>query len=210
MAVLTGLKRFIRDTDGDAVVEAAILFPIILMIFTALVLLSLYLPIRASLQRATQQAVTAITTEKSDTWLTYNENTLEFSKISSPKNVYAALGSSYLTSQDRHKAETIVINMEKRSLVGTPGILTIECGVVNYLIYKEITITATRAINMPVDLSFVKFPKTLEITASSTAVVQDVDGFIRDVDMLSDILPYLGWSLGAVSDLISAASSLFG
>jgi len=207
MAALMRIKHFIKDTGGDAVVEAAILFPIIFMIFTALVLLSMYLPTRATLQRATQQAVIAISTEKSDTWLSYNENTMKFGTLNHPQDVYGALTNGLFTSGDRHKAETIVINMEKKNFLKAPGKLTIECGAVNYLIYKEITITATRTIPMPVDLPFVKFPKEIEITASSTAVVQDVDGFIRDVDMINDIMRYL--NINAMG-LFDAVRSLFG
>ncbi|MCL2162885.1 MAG: hypothetical protein FWH55_00530 [Oscillospiraceae bacterium] len=205
-----GLKKFFRDTGGDAVVEAAILFPIIIMVFSGLVLLSMYLPARATLQRATQLAVTAIATEKSDTWLSYNENSLQFVTNTNPPNVYAALGQRLFTAQDRYKSETIVINMENRSFVKTPGTLTIECGAVNYLIYKELSITATRSMPSPVDLSFVGFPRVIVVSASSTAVVQDVDGFIRDVDMINDILPYLGWSPGNIGSLFSAVTSLFG
>ena len=191
-------------------IEAAILFPVIIMIFTALVLLSMYLPVRATLQSATQQAVIAMTTEKSDTWLRYNEDTLSFGRATSQPNVYAALGGSLFTSGDRAKAEKIVVNMEKRSLVKTPGTLTLEFGVVNYIIYKELTITATRSIPMPVDLTFIRFPRTLVITASSTAAVQDVDGFIRDLDMIWDVAEYLGLSPSALGFLFSAVSSLFG
>ena len=207
---MTHIKAFIKDTGGDAVVEAAILFPIIIMIFAGLVLMSMYLPIRATLQRATQEAVTALATEKSDTWLTYNENTLQFDKVPSAQNVYSALTNSLLSGQDRNKAEAIVRKMEERSFFRAPGTLTVECGAVNFLIYKELTVTATRSIPMPVDLSFVRFPRALEITASSTAVVHDVDGFIRDVDMLIDILPYLGWSAGEAGGLINAVRNLFG
>ena len=203
------IKMFIMDTGGDAVVEATILFPIIIMIFAGLVLLAMYMPIRSSLQRATQQAVTAIATEKSDTWLSFNENTLQFGRATSAPNVYAALKGSMLSQKDRDKAVSIVKNMEKKTLFSPRGTLSVECGTVNYLIYKEITVTATRNIPMPVDLSFVGFPKALVITASSTAVVHDVDGFIRDVDMLTDILPYLGWGVSKASGLIEAVGDLF-
>ena len=51
-----------EDTRGDAVVEAAMLFPIIILICAALVLLSIYMPLRAAMQRSTQYAATAIAT----------------------------------------------------------------------------------------------------------------------------------------------------
>ena len=200
-------RNFIADARGDAVVEATILFPIILMIFAGLVLLSFYLPTRASLQRATQQAVTALATEKSDAWLSFDENTLTFGKKTSQQFIYAALGNSLLTANDRHRAKLIVENMEKRSFYNVPGTLKVECSAVNYLIYKEITVTATRNIPVPVDLSFVKFPRTLEITASSTAVVADADGFIRDADMINDVVALMGFS---VDFLFSALNTLFG
>ena len=61
--------KFLADTKAYAVVEATILFPIIMMIFAGLVLLAMYLPTRAVLQQATQYAATALATEQSDTWL---------------------------------------------------------------------------------------------------------------------------------------------
>jgi len=202
------IKRFIGDTGGDAVVEAAILFPIMFMIFAGLVLLSFYLPVRATLQRATQQAVTAIATEKSDIWLAFDENAMRFTEKAGAENVYSALARGLLTNQDRYKAETIVRNMENRSIVKTPGETIVECGAVNYLIYKEITVTATRTIPVPVDLSFVGFPKVIVITASSTAVIQDVDGFIRDIGLINDVLPYLDWNLSDISRLFTAIKDL--
>ena len=72
------LNRLWRDTRGDAVVEATILFPIIIMIFAGLVLLAMYLPTRAALQRATQYAATAIATERSDTWLRHDPDALAY------------------------------------------------------------------------------------------------------------------------------------
>ena len=60
------LKRWtylLRDTRGYAVVEATILFPIMMMIFAGLMLLAVYLPNRAVLQRATQYAATAMATK---------------------------------------------------------------------------------------------------------------------------------------------------
>ena len=72
------IKEFISDTSGDAVVEATVLFPIMIMIFAALVLLSIYLPARAVLQRATQFAATALANEASDTWLFFDESSMSY------------------------------------------------------------------------------------------------------------------------------------
>ena len=42
------------------------------------------------------------------------------------------------------------------------------------------------------DLSFVGFPKEIPITVTSTAVVQNGDEFIRNVDIVTDFIEYLG------------------
>lgn len=56
MAVRKQRDNLWNDVRGDAVVEATILFPIIIMVFAGLVLLAMYLPTRAALQQATQYA----------------------------------------------------------------------------------------------------------------------------------------------------------
>ena len=44
---------------------------------------------------------------------------------------------------------------------------------------------------MPVDLSFVKFPKEIPITVSSTADVLNGDEFIRNMDLAVELVAYL-------------------
>lgn len=80
-------------------------------------------------------------------------------------------------------------------------------GVVNYIVYKEIVVTATRTIPMPVDLSFVNFPTEIPITVTSTAVVQNGDEFVRNMDLAKDFTEYLGEKYG-FSDIFSSLSQL--
>lgn len=187
-------QRLKTDERGYAVVEATILFPILIMIFAGLVLLAMYLPTRAVLQRATQYAATAIATEQSDTWLTYDESSMQYSwfrgKINLP-NVYIALLNSSSKGDPQEKAETIVEKLEADSIVSHKAALDVECRLVNYLIYKEFVVTATQKIPSPVDLSFVGFPKEIPITVSSTAVVQNGDEFVRNIDLAADFIEYL-------------------
>ncbi len=189
-------ERFLRDTRGDAVVEATILFPIIIMIFAGLVLLSMYLPSRALLQQATQEAATAIATGKSDTWLYYNDRDMKYAWAATKKdlpNVYVSFirGITGKGANDDALAKKIVEYYDEKSLVTLPGNLSVQYRLNNYVIYKEITVTATRSIPMPVKLTFVHFPETLEVTVSSTAVVQDGDEFVRSLDIAVDFVNYL-------------------
>lgn len=180
-----------KDEKGGAVVEATILFPIIIMIFAALVLLAMYLPTRGALQYATQFAATAIATEKSDTWQSYDENSGKYTKKSKLNNVYISVIKSVLSSDETAKVTKIVEDKENTDIISPQGDLTVEYKVVNYVIYKEIVVTATRNIPMPVNLSFVKFPTEIPITVTSTAVVQNGDELIRNVDLAVDFIEYL-------------------
>jgi len=183
----------IKDTNGDAVVEATILFPVMIMIFAALVLLSVYLPAQAALQRATQHAATALATESSDTWLFFDEGNMTYYREtdrSRLKNVYVDLFTS--SGDISSKGEAIVIDNESRSISSKAGNLTVdECTVINRILYKEVVVTATREFPMPVDLSFIGFPKSISITATSVTVVQNGDEFVRNMDIASDFAGFI-------------------
>ena len=193
---MTSSKHFWKNTRGDAVVEATILFPIIIMIFAGLMLLAVYLPTRGLLQRATQYTATALATERSDTWLRCNEKTGEYywaKDRSELGTVYGALLGS-LTGNKRDEAdnaEQLVKLIENKGVIHPKGNLTVEYGVVNYVIYKEIIVTATKAVELPIDLTFVGLPKTIPVVVTSAAVVQNGDEFIRNMDLATDFVEYI-------------------
>ena len=195
------------DTTGDAVVEATILFPVMIMIFAALVLLAIYLPAQAALQRATQYAATALATEVSDTWLFFNEDSMSFYRendIRQLKNVYVDLFAK--DGDIQNKGESIVVEIESRSISSRAGQLSVESGIFNRILYKEAVVTATREFTMPVDLSFIGFPVIIAATATSTAVVQNADEFIRNIDMAGDFVGFIAdkYNLHYVMDAISS------
>lgn len=205
-----------NDVRGSALVEATILFPIIIMIFAGLVLLSMYLPTRASLQRATQYAATALATEQSDTWLRYDPDKMEYYWVDNKKdlsNVYVALFYSVAgKSQDSaDSAEQIITNLENNGILYTSGDLEIECGITNYIVYKEISVTATRSIPTPVNLSFVNFPEEIPVTVTSTAVVQNGDEFVRNIDLAVDFVDYVKekYNLNGIFDEVGSFFGAF-
>ena len=200
------IKTVWQNTSGAAVVEATILFPIMFMIIAALVLLSTYLPQQAVLQRATQFTATALSTAHSDSWIDYDGNS--FNTPDKPANVYASLFNAFIKSDESSVADRSVRRIEN-SLTFINQLenynyteqfldsgLTVSYDVLNFIIYKEITVTATRSIPMPVDLSFIGFPRTLDITVSSTAVVHNGDEFVRNVDIAVDFVKWLDSKFG--------------
>ena len=197
----------IKDERGQAFVEAAILFPIMIMIFAALVLLSIYLPTRGALQRATQYAATVISNEVSDTWLFFDEGSMSFyweSNKDNLQNVYAALFSGIGDIEAR--AKQIVIDIESRNLSSKAGQLSVESGVVDQLFYKEIVVKARREFTIPIDLSFIGFPASIPITVASTAAINNGDEFMRNTDIAVDFSKFISEKFG-ISDLTANISS---
>ena len=185
-------KRILQSERGDAVVEATILFPIIIMIFAGLCLLAMYLPTRANLQYATQYAATALATQKSDTWLYFDTEDMSYKWYGSRgdlPNVYRAVFASIGAGgeDEADNAEVIVARAEQQGVAIPKGKLTVEYSVINYVVYKELRVTATRAIPSPVNLEFIGFPSEIPVTVTSTAVVLDGDEFVRNMDITRDI-----------------------
>jgi len=210
----TPLYRFIssivKDTTGDAVVEATILFPIMIMIFAALVLLSIYMPTKAALQLATQHTAVTLATELSDTWLFFDERSMSlknYDNRSQLANVYADLFTARGDIND--KGEILVTYIESRNISSKAGELTVDVSSVNNLLLREIVATATREFPMPVNLSFIGFPETILVSATSTAVVINGDEFIRNIDIASDFIEFIieKYNLHDIKDTISSFGS---
>lgn len=187
------MRTLMKDDRGDAVVEAAMLFPIIILICAALVLLSIYLPLRAAMQRSTQYAATAIATERSDTWLRFNPDTLQYEWLNDRRdlgNVYGSVLGALVGNgrDDEDNARRAVLNMENKNIQKPASDLTVEYGVVNYIVYKEIVVTAKRTVPVPLNLTMFGIPRNLELVVTSTAVVQNGDEFIRNMDLAVDVM----------------------
>ncbi len=193
-----------KNEDGSVIVEATILFPIMIMIFAGLVLLAMYLPGRAQLQRATQYVATGIATARSDSSVSFDENGYSWVGGNSEfANVYTAMFSTDISSAE---AKEIIVEYFDTGMIALGDGLSVECGVQNYIIYKEVYVTATKSIKSPVNLSFVGFPEVINMTVTSTAVVQNGDEFVRNMDIAVDFAKYLSEKTGI--DLSGAMSKI--
>ena len=216
-------QNLIREERADAIIEATILFPIIILVLAMLILVSTYLPTRAILQNATQRAATMIATEYSDSFVSYDAEKASYRWASKDElpNVYTSVfralgtigrnngngrGSGHDDAQD---AEDIVNSTYEKAVLYKQGSLTVEYSVKNYVVYKEITVTAREEIDFPINLSWIGLDGKLDIVTSSSAVVHDGDEFIRDMDLAADVVEFIGEKTGldkmfkSVGDLCS-------
>jgi len=200
------MRKLLKNTKGDAVVEATILFPIMIMVFAALVLISIFLPAQAVLQRATQFTAIALATEKSDTWLVFDDSTLslvwETDKLRM-RNVYANL---FRNDDIADRAENITREIESRSISSKEGQLNVNAYVENRILYKEVIVVATREYPMPVDLSLIGFPRIITVRATSSAVAQNASEFVRNMDLASDFATFVieKYEIHNITDAISS------
>lgn len=212
MQRLNKKKTLISNSDGSAVVEATFVFPIMFMVFFALVLLAIYLPQRAMLQRATQYAATTIATEMSDTWIYYNADTQHLERYANHKDLQRGKGGVYVTlfnsafgaSADGGESIVRYLDTSENIPLIVNGSLSIECELVNYIVYKEVVITATRMIPVPVDFSVIQFPNTIDLTVTSKAVVQNGDEFIRNVDIAVDFVDWAREKFPAMDNIFNS------
>ena len=199
--------KLLKCQRADAVVEAAILFPIMIMIFAALVMLAIYLPTRGALQHATQYAATALATPQGDTWLFFDEESMSYYWANNKNDLRSVYTTFFRGAGNiQEKAADIVTNIESRSITSKSGTLDVSAGTTNRLIYREVVVTATRTYTMPVKLSFIRFPETFAITVTSTAVVHNGDEFIRNVDIAADFVSFITdrYELTNITDTIKS------
>lgn len=212
------IKELKRTESGFAVVEATILYAILFLTLFMIILISMYLPTKAALQNATQKAATAIALEQSDTWLNYNEDSLVYTSEtnkSSLDNVYVSLFNGY-DSNDAAKAKDIVQNALDESLLYYGGTVDVDYGMVNKVIYKEVVVSATYSVDMPIDLSFIGGGDEIEFTVTSCATVQNGDEFVRNVDIVVDVVKAIdekydiSSKFEGVTDVISKVTGFLG
>ncbi len=212
------INQIYNDENGGAIVEATFVFPIIIMIICGLVILSLYLPIKGILQYATQRAANAISIEMSDTWVKFDNEKLEFSiienydKLDEEGDVYkSAIGTIFSDNNELiTKAESIVNKLYDESVATKKGNeLKIDVKMKNAVIYKEITVSAEKTIPMISTLSYIGFPSELNIKSSSTAVVQNGDEMVRNMDIARDVTIALDKKY-KISEQFASIGELFG
>lgn len=196
MAALTRLKLFVKDTNGDAIVEAAILFPIMIMIFAALVLLAMYLPQRMILQEAAQYTAAALATESSDTYVAFDDNGNRVRKTPDISVYITAFKGIFGSGDPQDHAQQIANHMAQNAIFPVSSEIIADVDVKNYVVYKEITVTLTQTVPMPVDLSFIGFPKELKLVQQASAVVQNGDEFVRSIDIAKDMVVWLDDKFG--------------
>jgi len=191
------LIRVTQDTKAYVVIESAIILPIYIFAIFGIIVVALYLPERAVLQRATQTAASSIAIQESDAWLRINENTGQLEFVPEKGNVYVNFVRSLVWTRNRRntmetQAISIVENLSQNQLLllGV-GDIDVTIQTRNWVVYQEIKVTASRTMEIPVRFPFINMPLYIPMTYSSTAVVNNSAEFVRTIDMLVDLFRFI-------------------
>lgn len=182
---------------GLVVVEATIILPIAILSVILLLYLSLFLFQKANLQACLETSliyykntVTDTYVEKNDMLIyTYSGNdTLasgNYYSATEPLNPYRGLFGDGKYIGNLKNFENYFYSVAGKMLFDDNLSLTIDYS--NYVILKQLKVTATQIVNAPIDFSILGIENEYEISAATRVNVIDHDDMIRNVDYALDI-----------------------
>lgn len=187
-----------RKECGLVVVEATIILPIAILSVILLLYLSLFLFQRANLQACLETSLVYYKNTVTDTYVTKNSE-LEYTITG---NDTMASGNSYsateplnpyrgLFGDGHHLGDEEAFTDYFRSVAGNmlfDDDLSLTIDYSNYVILKQLKVTATQTVEAPIDFSILGVDNQYEISAAARVNVVDHDDMIRNVDYAIDII----------------------
>ena len=187
-----------RKECGLVVVEATIILPIAILSVILLLYLSLFLFQRANLQACLETSLVYYKNTVTDTYVTKNSE-LEYTITG---NDTMASGNSYSATEplnpyrglfgDGHRlGDEEAFTAYFRSVAGNmlfDDDLSLTIDYSNYVILKQLKVTATQTVEAPIDFSILGIDNQYEISAAARVNVIDHDDMIRNVDYAIDII----------------------
>lgn len=191
-------KNSQRKEYGLVVVEATIILPIAILSVILLLYLSLFLFQRANLQACLETSLVYYKNTVTDTYVTKNSE-LEYTLTG---NDTMASGNSYsakeplnpyrgLFGDGHHLGDEDDFTAYFRSVAGNmlfDDDLSLTIDYSNYVILKQLKVTATQTVEAPIDFSILGVDNEYEISAAARVNVVDHDDMIRNVDYAIDII----------------------
>lgn len=191
-------KNNYRKECGSVEVEATIILPIAILSVILLLYLSLFMFQRANLQACLETTLVYYKNTVTDTYVTKN-STLEYTiteessmasgnsySATEPLNPYRDLFGDRYDMGDEEAFTTYFRSVAGKMLFDDDLTLTIDYS--NYVILKQLEVTATQVVKAPIDFSILGVDNKYEISATARVNVIDHDDMIRNVDYAIDII----------------------
>jgi hypothetical protein len=184
------------EEKGLAIVEATLLLPFCMIMVIALYYVAIFMCQKANLQANLQNALIYYKNVESDTYVEASENMA----YTTSNGTVSAVGGSYGETEYLFPYRFFGMKFQESSFVNffrsmcgymffdTGSNVDVTAHVTNYVVYKEITATATQTVKPAISLSMVGAPDELIISCTSSVVISDADDFIRNTDFVIDVV----------------------
>ncbi len=187
-----------KKEQGDVVVEATIILPIAIFCVIFLLYASIFICQKALLQSALETSVVYFKNTLTDNYIVQNAEIT----YTTGENSAIAQGNSYLADQPLNPYKKFGVSDKKlsnaefekyfksiieKNLIYKENIdLTINYS--NYILFKEIRVTAQQTLQFPIDLSIIGIGSDVKLQAAMRVAAVDHDELIRNTDYAIDIL----------------------
>lgn len=190
------MNRFMKDENGLAIVEATLLLPFCIIMIIALFYAAIFMCQKANLQANVQNALTYYKNIDSDTYIEAKDSMSYGGGTGSIEAAGSSFaGPSYkfpyrflFMTFDSSAFESFFRSMYKRMFFDNGENVKFVSEKKNYIIYKEISVTASQTVKPAINLAMVGGSNSIDIIVTGKAVVADGDDFIRNADFVIDIV----------------------
>lgn len=171
-----------KEERGSVIIEFSLIFPIIFITIVGLLMTTLHLYQTTRLQ-VTAQLV-------ADECANYYSNPKLFSEKNDNDPYRYLFGFNANKKMFEKKVNELVnlsYDQNGTAVLSNIGEANINVNFNGFLFYKKVNVEIKQEVSFPINLSAIGIPNTYTINVTATALVNDPDEFIRNIDLVSRI-----------------------
>lgn len=208
------MKNFFKDQRGAfLIVEAAIVYPVMLIMIMILLFYSMILTMKANMQSALETALIYYKRELTDTYVGFMDDLennsvseTEYTRVVAPagySNIYKQLINEVASNPDAEKFEKMFFNNyrflnfssgKKGSTFNSSGIKVNLDSTTNFIIYRELNAAAEQTITLPFIKGMFGINNELKLKANAKIVVNDSVSVMRITDVVDYVIIKTGFN----------------
>lgn len=187
----------IKNQKGNAIVEATIVFPIIIMIVIVLFYAALFLCQKANLQANLQTALLYYKNAETDTYVqvvgsnddqgSTNILNLHANKYTEP-NLQFPYRNFLMNTKNSSGDFKGLFNKIAGQMFFQSSDVEVTYKTRNAILYQDITATATQKVKIPVDFKLLGIDPEITLSTEARVVVTDPDEFVRTSQLVGDVV----------------------
>ena len=208
------MKNFFKDQRGAfLIVEAAIVYPVMLIMIMILLFYSMIMTMKANMQSALETALIYYKRELTDTYVGFMDDlennsvsATEYTRVVAPagySNIYKQLINEVASNPDAEKFEKMFFNNyrflnfssgKKGSTFNSSGIKVNLDSTTNFIIYRELNAAAEQTITLPFIKGMFGINNELKLKANAKIVVNDSVSVMRITDVVDYVIIKTGFN----------------